>query len=92
MGASVPANASSFQAERTAQAEQRETIEHLLGAIQQAAKKLTERLSGQAAHAERDAIRPALALSSDQPFNADAHSPSVLPLRDALLDLPPPTC
>lgn len=79
-------------AERPARIEQRETIEHLLDAIQQAAKKLTDRLVGQSALAEREAIRPALALERQVNSLADATPPVILSLRDALLNLPPPAC
>lgn len=84
--------ASPMLLERQTQAEQRQSLEHLLDAISQAAKKLTDRLTGQAALAQRDAIRPALALSPQAPSPADHPTPPDLLLRDALLNLPPPVC
>lgn len=96
LGASATAQADTLRAGHRAQADQRQALEHLLEAIQQAAeklnKKLADRLDGQAAFVQTDSagrciaadqcvIRPTVV----RPASA---SPS---LREALLNLPPPS-
>ncbi|MEO0475065.1 MAG: hypothetical protein AAF085_03710 [Planctomycetota bacterium] len=92
LGAAAPVEASTLRSASTAQAEQRETIEHLLEAIQLAAKKLTDRLDGQVA--VLPAARLALdVFTLDQPTCATGNEvPGVPILREALLNLPPPAC
>jgi hypothetical protein len=91
IGSAGPAGAAPLIGERATQAEQRETFEHLIDALQQAAKKLTDKLVGQSAHASDAALRPQAALRSQALPDADASTPAVPLLRDALLNLPPPT-
>jgi len=91
IGSAGPVGAAPLIGERATQAEQRETFEHLIDALQQAAKKLTDKLVGQAAHASDATLRPQAALRSQAISYADAQTPAVLLLRDALLNLPPPT-
>lgn len=74
------------------QADQRETIEHLLGAIQQAAKKLTDQLTGQAAAFDRRDALPIVLTEACQAQSQGDDVPGVLFLREALLNLPPPGC
>ncbi|MFK7789399.1 MAG: hypothetical protein AB8C95_07930 [Phycisphaeraceae bacterium] len=90
LGAAAPAEAASYRS--SAQADQRETIEHLIGAIQQAAKKLTDQLTGQAAAFDRSSDVPAACsqVLNSQPIGDLV--PTVLSLREALLNLPPPVC
>ena len=92
IGAAGPANGSPIAVERPVSAEQRQTLEHLLDAIQRAAKKLTDQLTGQATLADRAAVRPVLALVPNDPPTAGAFYVVDLHLREALLNLPPPTC
>lgn len=92
IGAAGQAQASDLRAYRTTQAEQRQTIEHLLDAIQQAARKLTDRLDGQAIAIQRGAIRPTLALTTERLSTAEPTCPATPLLREALLNLPPPAC
>lgn len=93
IGTAGSAGASPMLFERATQAEQRQTLEHLLDVISQAAKKLTDQLFGQSAQFDREARRPALALAPESaPSWVDATTPAVLPLREALLNLPPPVC
>lgn len=91
IGSVGAAGASPLMLERACQAEQRQTIEHLLDAIQQAARTLTDRLVGQAAHADRATFRLSLDVQSLSHPSAQALLPAVCLLRDALLNLPPPT-
>lgn len=90
LGAAGPVEASTHRA--STQADQRETIEHLLGAIQQAARKLTDQLTGQTLPFDRqDALPITLTLvSAPQPIGDDVTT--ILFLREALLNLPPPSC
>lgn len=74
------------------QAEQRETFEHLLGAIQQAAKKLTDQLAGQSADFEQRSIGFAITLNDQPTSTGSGNTLTVLFLREALLNLPPPSC
>ncbi len=92
IGAAGPANGSPIAVERPASAEQRQTLEHLLDAIQRAAKKLTDQLTGQVALIDRAAVRSALALVASDPPSADAFCVVDLLLRETLLSLPPPSC
>ena len=90
LGAAGPIEASTFRASSSVQAEQRETLEHLLDAIQQAARKLTDQLTGQSAMLD---CRAAVCLTSDgSKWTALVHEgePTILILREALLNLPPP--
>ncbi len=86
------AGASPMLAHRSAQIEQRDTLEHLLDAIQQATKKLTDRLVGQSALADREAMRPVRALGLHLVSLADVDAEAVSCLREELLNLPPPVC
>lgn len=90
LGAAGPVEASAHRS--STQADQRETFESLLGAIQQAAKKLTDQLTGQAVGFDRQHALPiALTLGPvPQPVGADV--PALHFLREALLNLPPPAC
>lgn len=92
IGSGLPAAAEHLRPGQRAQDEQRETLEHLLDAIQQAAKKLSDRLDGQAAHLQRSAIRPVLSLIDSAPPASEPQAQAIQPLRDTLLNLPPPTC
>lgn len=74
------------------QAEQRETLEHLLGAIQQAAKKLTDQLAGQSADFDQQSIGDSVTLNHKPAAPAGDDTLTVLFLREALLNLPPPSC
>jgi len=92
IGAASPVEASVLRGPSRAQAEQRETIEHLLGAIQQAAKKLTDQLSGQAALHERQHVCASVGAAT-KPCPAAGDDTLTIPfLREALLNLPPPSC
>jgi len=91
IGSAGAVEASTVRGTATTQADQRETIEHLLGAIQQAAKKLTDQMTGQAAMLERRgaaaAAEPVIlptAVASDDTLTVSF-------LRESLLNLPPPT-
>jgi hypothetical protein len=90
LGAAGPVEASMPRGTSAAQAEQRETFESLLGAIQQAAKKLTDQLTGQAAlHESHRSVQTPI--TCIQPIHAaSAQTPAVQFLREALLNLPPP--
>ena len=74
------------------QAEQRETFEALLEVIQQAAKKLTDRLHNQAA-VQRSPGLPSVVTPPIKPNpTAQINVPAAPILREALLNLPPPAC
>ena len=90
--AAGPAQASTLRGAATTQAEQRETFESLLGAIQQAAKKLTDQLTGQAVAFDRQGALPIALTPAGQAQSQGDDVPGVLFLRDALLNLPPPSC
>lgn len=92
LGASGPVEASVLRAAVGGQAEQRHSLGHLFEAIQQAAKKLSDRLEGQAAYVRADTAR--LGVEKCEIVNAAA-ARSVRAdhfLREALLNLPPPSC
>lgn len=91
IGSAGSAGASPMMVERASQGESRYAIEHLLDAIQQAAKKLTDTLVGQAVPTLRQDLRPVLALTAQRPVSIDTARPAVPLLRDSLLNLPPPT-
>lgn len=92
LGAAGPVDASTLRAAANTQAEQRQSLEHLLEAIQLAAKKLTDRLDGQIAmHERQDAATLATTISEPTSLVSDPLL-TVLFLRDALLNLPPPSC
>jgi len=90
IGASGAADCQSLRFDQRAQAQQRETIEQLIGVIQQAARKLTDRFETHAAHGQLGPIWQASTQSAPVDLFADATTPAVRPLRDALLNLPPP--
>jgi hypothetical protein len=90
--AAGPVEASTLRSTNATQAEQRETIEHLLGAIQQAAKKLTDQLTGQSAMLERQHTTAFFPQATKPCPTASDDRLTVLFLREALLNLPPPTC
>ena len=90
LGAAGPVEASAHRS--STQADQRETIEHLLGAIQQAAKKLTDQLTGQAVVLERQDALPIVLTLGATPQSVGTDLPAVHFLREALLNLPPPAC
>ena len=92
IGAACPVEASTLRGVSANQADQRETIEHLLGAIQQAAKKLTDQLTGQTALADRHGTLDATAPAIKPIQRAGDDTLTVLSLREALLNLPPPAC
>jgi hypothetical protein len=89
--AAGPVEASTLRSVSPSQAEQRETIEHLLGAIQQAAKKLTDQLSGQTALPQQHGNSTSAAIAIQPTEPASDNKLTVLFLREALLNLPPPT-
>ncbi|MFN3169011.1 MAG: hypothetical protein ACE37H_18340 [Phycisphaeraceae bacterium] len=91
IGSAGHVGAAPLVGERATQAEQRETLEHLIDALQQAAKKLADKLAGQSAHAADDALRPQAALIQQAYPCTDATTPAIPLLRDGLLNLPPPT-
>ena len=91
LGAAGPVEASTLRSTSASQAEQRETFEALLEVIQQAAKKLTDRL-----HSWAMQQATGLAVVDTLPIkpHPTAHD-NVLAdyfLREALLNLPPPVC
>lgn len=92
LGAAGTVEASTLRSTGTAQAEQRPTLEHLLEAIQQAAKKLTDRLDGQLAVLPNQSPASPVNAACDAPPAAqgDLRVPPLL--REALLNLPPPAC
>lgn len=90
LGAAGPAESATSRA--SGQAEQRDAIEHLLEAIQLAAKKLTDQLTGQVAAFDRPGDVPMDASSKACPFPRVQFTPCVAILREALLNLPPPSC
>lgn len=92
IGLAGPMEASVLRSVSATQADQRETIEHLLGAIQQAAKKLSDQLSGQVAAFNRQGELPATAAHAVAPLAPGDEVRVVLFLREALLNLPPPVC
>lgn len=92
IGAAGPAEASALRGAASTQAEQRETLEHLLGAIQQAAKKLTDQLAGQSADFDQQSIGYSVTLNHKPATPAGDNTLTVLFLREALLNLPPPSC
>ena len=92
IGSAGPAEASAMRGAASAQAEQRETLEHLLGAIQQAAKKLTDQLAGQSAEFDQRPIGFAVTLDRTPTSPVGDVKLTVLFLREALLNLPPPSC
>lgn len=92
IGAAGPVEASALRGSSSIQADQRETIEHLLGAIQQAAKKLSDQLTGQAVAFDRHDALPITLTLVPAPQSVGDDVPGVLFLREALLNLPPPSC
>lgn len=92
LGAAGPVEASALRSASTSQAEHRETFEALLEVIQQAAKKLTDRLQGQSAVQQR----PGAAVLVTTPIKPHPMAQNNVPadhfLREALLNLPPPAC
>ena len=92
LGATGSVEASSLRSAGAGQAEQRETFEALLEVIQQAAKKLTDRLHNQAA-AQQSQGFASLDTTPIQPHTTAHDDEPVVPfLREALLNLPPPAC
>lgn len=92
LGATGPVDASTLRSSQATQAEQREALEHLLDALQQAAKRLTHKLDGKAAFVRCDTawLTPINATPAD--LYADVPTLVDLHLREALLNLPPPVC
>ena len=92
LGAAGPVEASTLRSVSASHADQRQSLEHLLEAIQQAAKKLTDRMDGQTALAHAGTARGAVEVFENEmppaarPVRADHF------LREALLNLPPPSC
>jgi len=92
VGSAGAIEAQALRAGSSAQAQQRASLEQLLEAIQQAAKDLDDRLDTPT-HADlRVSIRPAVALRHPiKTHLADACLKAGPPLREALLNLPPPS-
>lgn len=92
LGAAGPVQASALPGTLGYQAEQRQGLEHLLEAIQQAAKKLTDQLDSQTAYVrprgawlldvDIERVKPLLMLSTQVEHF----------VREAILNLPPPSC
>jgi len=90
LGAAWPVDASMLRPGQATQAEQRETLEHLLDAIQQAARKLTNQLAGQSALADQQGVNVLLDVTCASHAAPGHHAPAIPSLREALLNLPPP--
>ena len=90
LGAAGPVDASLLRPGQATQAEQRETLEHLLDAIQQAAKKLTDQLAGQSALADSQGVNVLLDAVVVPHAAPGQYAPAIPSLREALLNLPPP--
>ncbi|MEM6259545.1 MAG: hypothetical protein AAGI37_14770 [Planctomycetota bacterium] len=92
LGAAGTVEASALRTASSTKSEQRETLEHLLEAIQQAAKKLTDRLDSQVAALPGQTLAPS-EIAADQTFITTGNDHPAGPLlREALLNLPPPAC
>lgn len=92
LGAAGPVEASTFRGAMSGQAEQRQTFEHLLEAIQLAAKKLTDQLDSQTALHDRQGTAAFATPATKATASASEQTPAVRFLREALLNLPPPSC
>lgn len=91
IGSAGTADAASLRGGLQAEAQQRETLEKLIEAIQQAAKDLDDKLDGQSCDAEHAFARPTRVRTATAPAPEHALTPASLHLREALLNLPPPT-
>jgi uncharacterized protein YfaA (DUF2138 family) len=92
IGAASPAQAAAQCVGAPVQAEQREALEQLLDAIQQAAKKLSDQLSGQSHLLDRASPRPARLLIVSTITAATCSQPIASILLETLISLPPPSC
>lgn len=92
LGAAGPVEASILRPTNTRQAEQRETFEALLEVIQQAAKKLTDRLHSRATVQQATGLASVDTLPVKPHPAAHVSVPADHFLREALLNLPPPAC
>lgn len=81
-----------MRAVASSQAEQRQSLEHLLEAIQQAAKKLTDQLDGQLALYERQGTSVSAPTHLQPSAWASCDARAIHLLRENLLNLPPPSC
>lgn len=87
--AATPGSAGTLTTSRAATDHQRDALEHLLAALTDAARKLGQRLDHQALIDAAGPIAASPAMPSTvTPAITDAPRP--VPLRDALLNLPPP--
>ncbi|MEM9346742.1 MAG: hypothetical protein AAGB26_09005 [Planctomycetota bacterium] len=90
LGAAGTVEASALRTVGSAKPEQRETLEHLLEAIQQAAKKLTDRLDSQMVVLPGQGLVSIKATVSLTIMTTGDDRPAGPLLREALLNLPPP--
>lgn len=89
VGASSDAGALSLRGGYRAEVQQREAFEQLLQAIHQVAKGLDEKLDGRASDTVRKLLRPSWVFTCVAPDMS--LMPGPIHLREALLNLPPPT-
>lgn len=91
LGSSASVEASALRVAVGGQAEQRQSLEHLLEAIQLAAKRLTDQLESQSVLSEHRA-RPFASIASKCIAPVRDYALAIPILRETLLNLPPPLC